>query len=62
MNFSLRAQLGLAKLPRPTGPPFDESEKIAAEQRLNRLKSDAENKKVAIRNLKSALDKLDITE
>lgn len=60
--FSLRVQLGLGKLPRPSGPPFDESEKPAAEQRLCRLKNDVENKKVAIRNLKGALDKLDITE
>lgn len=54
--------MGLGKLPRPSGPPFDESEKPAAEQRLCRLKNDVENKKVAIRNLKGALDKLDITE
>uniref|UniRef100_A0A336LY28 CSON007339 protein n=1 Tax=Culicoides sonorensis TaxID=179676 RepID=A0A336LY28_CULSO len=59
---SLRMQLGLAKLPRPTGPAFTESERPGAEQRLSRLLSDAENKKVAIRNLKSALEKLDITD
>ncbi|CAO1422014.1 unnamed protein product [Diamesa tonsa] len=59
---NLRVQLGLGKLPRPSGPPFDESEKPAAEQRLCRLKNDVENKKVAIRNLKGALDKLDITD
>lgn len=55
-------QLGLGKLPRPSGPPFDESERPAAEQRFSRLKNDAENKRNAIRNLKSALDKLDVTE
>lgn len=59
---SLRMQLGLAKLPRPTGPAFTEVERPGAEQRLSRLLSDAENKKVAIRNLKGALDKLDITD
>lgn len=59
---SLRLQLGLGKLPRPMGTPLDESERPAAEQRLARLKIDADNKRVAIRNLKSALDKLDITE
>lgn len=59
---SLRVQLGLGKLPRPTGPPFDESERPAAEQRLSRLRGDVDNKRVAIRNLKAALDKLDITE
>ena len=55
-------QLGLGKLPRPSGPPFDDSERPAAEQRFSRLKNDAENKRNAIRNLKSALDKLDVTE
>lgn len=59
---NLRVQLGLGKLPRPTGTPLEESEKPAAEQRLHRLKVDAENKRIAIRNLKMALDKLDITE
>lgn len=59
---SLRMQLGLGKLPRPCGTPLEENERPAAEQRLHRLKIDAENKKIAIRNLKSALDKLDITE
>ncbi|XP_055704332.1 uncharacterized protein LOC129802483 isoform X2 [Phlebotomus papatasi] len=55
-------QLGLGKLPRPCGTPLEENERPAAEQRLHRLKIDAENKKIAIRNLKSALDKLDITD
>ena len=55
-------QLGLAKLPRPSCPPFDASERPAAEQRFGRLKNDAENKRNAIRNLKLALDKLDVTE
>lgn len=59
---SLRVQLGLGKLPRPTGTPLDESEKPAAEQRLNRLRIDVDNKRTVIRNLKAALDKLDITE
>lgn len=59
---NLRVQLGLGKLPRPSGTPLDESERPAAEQKLHRLKVDAENKRIAIRNLKMALDKLDITE
>lgn len=59
---SLRVQLGLGKLPRQMGTPLEEGERPAAEQRLNRLRIDADNKRVAIRNLKGALDKLDITE
>lgn len=59
---NLRIQLCLGKLPRPSGPPLDESEKPAAEQKLNRLKAEAENKRIKIKNLKSALEKLDITE
>lgn len=59
---NLRLQLGLGKLPRPTGTPLEDSERPAAEQRLTRLRSDAENKRIAIRNLKGALSKLDITE
>lgn len=59
---NLRMQLGLGKLPRPTGTPLEESERPAAEQRLIRLRNDAENQRIAIRNLKGALDKLDITE
>lgn len=59
---NLRLQLGLGKLPRPTGTPLDESERPAAEQRLSRLRGEADNKRIAIRNLKSALEKLDITE
>lgn len=59
---NLRMQLGLGKLPRPTGTPLDDSERPAAEQRLLRLRKDADNKRVAIRNLKAALDKLDVSE
>lgn len=59
---SLRTQLGLAKLPRPSGPAFDEHERPAAEQRMTRIRSDIENKKIIIKNLKSALEKLDITD
>ncbi|XP_058461237.1 uncharacterized protein LOC131436512 [Malaya genurostris] len=59
---NLRLQLGLGKLPRPAGPAFDDTERPAAEQRLSKLRTEAENKKVAIRNLKSALEKLDITD
>ncbi|EDW10381.2 uncharacterized protein LOC6580624 [Drosophila mojavensis] len=59
---NLRIQLCLGKLPRPSGPPLDESEKPAAEHKLNRLKAEAENKRIKIKNLKSALEKLDITD
>lgn len=59
---NLRVQLGLSKLPRPAGTPLSDSERPGAEQRLSRLKADADNKRVAIRNLKQALESLDITE
>uniref|UniRef100_A0AAG5D4R9 PDZ domain-containing protein n=1 Tax=Anopheles atroparvus TaxID=41427 RepID=A0AAG5D4R9_ANOAO len=59
---SLRLQLGLGKLPRPTGPPLDDTERPVAEQRLAKLKSDAETKRQVIRNLKTALEKLDVTD
>ncbi|KAL1376874.1 hypothetical protein pipiens_016630, partial [Culex pipiens pipiens] len=59
---NLRVQLGLGKLPRPTGPAFDDAERPGAEQRLAKLRTDAENKKIAISNLKSTLEKLDITD
>ncbi|XP_005176549.1 uncharacterized protein LOC101890808 isoform X2 [Musca domestica] len=59
---NLRIQLCLGKLPRPSGPPLDEADKPAAEQKLQKLKTEAENKKIKIKNLKGALDKLDITD
>ena len=59
---NLRIQLCLGKLPRPTGPPLDEADKPAAEQKLQKLRAEAENKRIKIRNLKVALEKLDITE
>lgn len=59
---NLRIQLCLGKLPRPSGPPLNDADKPAAEQKLQKLKTEAENKKIKIRNLKSALEKLDITE
>jgi sulfur dioxygenase len=40
--------------------PLENNEKPVNEQTLNRLKNDAENKKNAIRNLKGALQKLDV--
>lgn len=39
-----------------------EVEKKQAEERLTRLKTDVENKRLAIKNLKMALERLDITE
>lgn len=65
---NLRMQLALGKAPRHINGngngngSVDESEKTTGEQRLFQLKREAENKKIAIRNLKLALEKLDITE
>ncbi|XP_052872796.1 uncharacterized protein LOC128278168 isoform X1 [Anopheles cruzii] len=59
---NLRLQLGLGKLPRPTGPPLDEAERPVAEQRLSKLKLDSETKRHVIKNLKTALEKLDVTD
>lgn len=42
-----------------SGPPADVGEKPGNEQKLSRLRNDAENKRNAIRNLKGALHKLD---
>lgn len=42
-----------------SGPPLNDGEKPVNEQKLSRLRNDAENKKNAIRNLKGALVKLD---
>jgi sulfur dioxygenase len=39
-----------------------EVEKKQAEERLGRLKTDVDNKRLAIKNLKMALERLDITE
>ncbi|KAJ8686422.1 hypothetical protein QAD02_022216, partial [Eretmocerus hayati] len=43
-------------------PPLTEADKKASEERLHRLKRDADNKRLAIKNLKLALDRLDITD
>lgn len=59
---NLRIQLCLGKLPRPSGPPLNEADKPMAEQKLQKLKTEADNKKIKIKNLKGALEKLDITE
>ncbi|XP_055602374.1 uncharacterized protein LOC129751108 [Uranotaenia lowii] len=59
---NLRLQLGLGKLPRPTGPAFDEKERPAAELRLAKLLKDVESKKEIIKALKNTLEKLDITD
>lgn len=64
---SLRTQLGFDKpsgrlsSASVSGPPTDVSEKPVNEQKLSRLRNDAENKKNAIRNLKGALQKLDMS-
>lgn len=41
---------------------LSEVEKKQAEDRLNRLKTDIDNKRLTIKNLKMALERLDITE
>lgn len=43
-------------------PPLTEADRKAAEERLQRLRRDADNKRLAIKNLKLALERLDITE
>jgi len=43
-------------------PPLTEADRKAAEERLQKLRRDADNKRLAIKNLKLALERLDITE
>lgn len=43
-------------------PPLTEEDKKAAEERLQKLRRDADNKRLAIKNLRLALERLDITE
>ncbi|XP_043487689.1 uncharacterized protein LOC122514742 [Polistes fuscatus] len=43
-------------------PPLTEADRKATEERLQRLKRDADNKRLAIKNLKLALERLDITD
>lgn len=65
---NLRVQLGIEKQSSGrsssasvSGPPLENNgERPVNEQKLSRLKNDAENKKNAIRNLKCALQKLDM--
>jgi sulfur dioxygenase len=63
---SLRVQLGLEKAmsgrssaASVSGPPPESGEKPGNEQKLSRLRNDAENKRNAIRNLKDALNRLE---
>lgn len=44
-----------------SGPPVENGEKPGNEQKLSRLRNDAENKRNAIRNLKGALQKLEMS-
>lgn len=44
------------------GRELSEVEKKQAEERLSRLKSDTDHKRLTIKNLKMALERLDITE
>lgn len=59
---NLRQQLGLKQLPQQPNGVLSEAERQAAEQRLQRLKNDSDNKRNAIRNLKAAIEKLDATK
>ncbi|KAH0955894.1 hypothetical protein HN011_006817 [Eciton burchellii] len=43
-------------------PPLTEADRKAAEERLQKLRRDADNKRLAIKNLKLALERLDITD
>ncbi|XP_058800546.1 uncharacterized protein LOC131669581 isoform X2 [Phymastichus coffea] len=43
-------------------PPLTEADRKASEERLQRLKRDADNKRLTIKNLKLALQRLDITD
>ncbi|XP_032676980.1 uncharacterized protein LOC116846796 isoform X1 [Odontomachus brunneus] len=47
---------------RNSAPPLTEADRKAAEERLQRLRRDADNKRLAIKNLKLALERLDITD
>lgn len=44
------------------GRELSDIERKQAEERLTRLKTDTDNKRLAIKNLKMALERLDITE
>jgi sulfur dioxygenase len=44
------------------GQPLTEKERRAAEERLHKLRQDMDNKRITIKNLKMALERLDITE
>ncbi|XP_076161379.1 PDZ domain-containing protein sprite isoform X2 [Ptiloglossa arizonensis] len=43
-------------------PPLTEADRKVTEERLQRLRRDADNKRLAIKNLKLALERLDITD
>lgn len=60
LSPSLRLQLCSEKQS-PGRSVLENSEKFVNDQKLSRLRNDAENKKNAIRNLKGALQKLDIS-
>lgn len=57
---NLRVQFNLGNLPRSNGTHSGEVE--TTELELQKFKNDADNKKIIIRNLKIALENLDITE
>ncbi|XP_044265303.1 uncharacterized protein LOC123011750 [Tribolium madens] len=66
---SLKGQLTIPGLrlsqmrnPANSNRDLTEIEKKQAEERLNRLKTDVDNKRLAIKNLKMALERLDITD
>ncbi|XP_034252479.1 uncharacterized protein LOC117651961 [Thrips palmi] len=58
-NSPYRPSLSLSLQQRP---PPSEKERRAAEERLSKLRLDVDNKRLAIKNLKMALERLDITD
>lgn len=59
VQLGLEKQSGRSSSASVSAPPTDVGDKPVNEQKLSRLRNDAENKKNAIRNLKGALQKLD---
>jgi sulfur dioxygenase len=56
------SRLSATYLRQNSGQPLTEKERRAAEDRLQRLSHDMDNKRLTIKNLKMALERLDITE
>ncbi|KAJ9589036.1 hypothetical protein L9F63_017680, partial [Diploptera punctata] len=56
------SRLSATYLRQNNGQPLTEKERRAAEERLQRLRQDMDNKRLTIKNLKMALERLDITD